>query len=95
MPNEDKEVKQQEEFMYEPSYDMHGGTKFSFNGVLMVPAPGETERNEAERPKEMMAVVGSKPVLHVVENSVINPGVHRGQKVKMKMTDALRLRAKG
>lgn len=84
----------QEGFDFEPQYDHHDGMKFTCVGGLMVPAPGESERIAKERGPEMMEVVGSKPVLHVVESQIIQPGRYRGQTVKIRGKDAIRITRK-
>lgn len=84
----------QDGFNFEPQYDIHDGVKFTCVGGLMVPAPGESERLAKERGPEMASVVGSKPVLYAVESQVIQPGRYRGQTVKVRGKDALRLTRK-
>ena len=87
--------KEQDEFAFEPQYDIHDGVKFTVSeGGLMIPAPGEFKRCEEERGPEMMTVVGSKPVIHVVENTVARIG-YKGRSVKMRPMDSIKLRAKG
>lgn len=85
---------EQEGFDFQPQHDQHAGIRFTFSGGLMIPAPGESERIAKERGPEMASVVGSKPVLHVVESLVIQPGRYRGQTVKIRGKDALKLTRK-
>lgn len=79
----------QKGFTFEPETENYAGVKHEWTGTLYVPAPGETERIEAEAvARETSPIVFSEPVLYVKTD------VPRA-KVKMKMKDALRFRQRG
>ena len=93
---DDPEKKSQDTLTLEPEYEKQDGIKFEFTGTLLIPAPGEMERLAREKPREMMSVVGSKPVVYVPE-PITRFAKHRNdfRKVKMNGLDALRLRQRG
>lgn len=47
-PTELPETVTQDEFGFEPQHDHHDGVAFTFNGTLMIPVAGETERCQKE-----------------------------------------------
>lgn len=92
----DQEKKTQEKLELEPQYEKQDGIKFEFTGTLLIPAPGEMERLEREKPREMMSVVGSKPIVYVPEPITRFAKTRDDfRKVKMNGLDALRLRQRG
>lgn len=92
----DPETKTQDTLTLEPEYAKQDGIKFEFTGTLLIPAPGEMERLERQKPKEMMSVVGSKPVLFVPEPVTRFAKTRDDFKiVKMNGLEALRLRQRG
>jgi hypothetical protein len=93
----DPESKTQETLAIQPSYEKQDEIKFEFTGTLLVPTAEEIARIERERPREMMTVVGSKPVIFVAETKIERTKRHGSQfqKVKMNGLDALRLRQRG
>lgn len=84
--------KHQDEFEFEPVYEEYAGVKHEFTGTLFVPTQSEfkrIEREQAERTKPLIGI--GEPSLFVPPSCL--PNKPRGR-VKMKMRDALRFRAK-
>lgn len=73
-----------------PEYAEQDGVKHEFTGLLYIPAPGESERCEAERKPEI------NPVCIAVEDSKLTVAVHRArihQRMKMSAGALIRLGA--
>ena len=86
----------QSDLGFEPKYAVQDGVKHEFTGLLFIPAPGESERLEREKPPEMNPVCIATPVPLVPKGSHyqgFTGNETAGKKVKMKMLDALRLRS--
>jgi hypothetical protein len=86
----------QSDIDFEPKYETHDGVKHEFTGLLYVPAPGESERLEREKPPETNPICIATPVPLVPKGSHyqgFTGNETAGKKVKMRMLDALKLRS--
>ena len=80
--------KKQETLDFEPEYLESYGIKHEFTGTLFIPTQDEFKRIEREQAeRETSPVVFAEPVLYIKQD------VPR-QRIKMKPTDALKLRAR-
>lgn len=91
---DDPEKKSQDTLTLEPEYDKQDGIKFEFTGTLMIPAPGEMERLEREKPSPLSNIAVAEPALFV-RKEVAFATRNDFRKVKMNGLAALRLRQRG
>jgi hypothetical protein len=85
----------QEEFKLTPEYAEANGVKFEFNGSLLVPAPGEAERLEREKPVEFNPVCLATPKIVSPQSHYFGYDNTTGpQRVKMSAKQMHKLRSK-
>jgi hypothetical protein len=68
-----------------PEYAVSDGVKFEYNGLLLIPAPGESERLEREKPVEVNPVCIATPAVFGVGQSHYHGYANTSERKKITM----------